>query len=142
MSTPDFESLCEVTQALYRAEAARMAQVLQKENRLRSALARLEAQRATNEALPENDLDGLRQIGGDMIWQAWVGRKKAELQSELARVLARKGQMAGQLRRTFGKAQAIADMAESARAEHLKETQARDEIERGQLDVLNRWMSG
>lgn len=142
MIPQDFDALCDVTQALYRAEVARMAQVLQEEKRLRAALARLDAQRAANEALPDADLGGLRQIGGDMIWQAWVGRKKAELQSELARVLARKGQMAGKLRRAFGKTEAIEELAATARAERHGEARARDASERAQLCVLDKWMSG
>jgi len=142
MKNSDFEALGEVTEALYRAEAARMQTLLHEESRLREALARLDAQYAANSALPDADLDGLRQIGGDMIWQGWVGRKKAELQSELAQVLARKGQIVGKLRRAFGKAQAVERMTAAARAQRLSDAQTRDAEACAHLAVLDRWMSG
>ena len=142
MKNSDFETLGEVTEALYRAEAVRMQTLLHEESRLREALARLDAQYAANSALPEADLDGLRQIGGDMIWRGWVGRKKAELQSELAQVLARKGQIVGKLRRAFGKAQAVERMTATARAQRLSDAQTRDAEMCAHLAVLDRWMSG
>lgn len=142
MKNSDFDALGKVTEALYRAEAVRMQKLLHEESRLREALARLDAQHAANRALPEADLDGLRQIGGDMIWQGWVGRKKAELQSELARVLARKGQIVGKLRRAFGKAQAVERMTAATRAQRISDAQTRDADIRAHLAVLDRWMSG
>ncbi|MGI3213233.1 hypothetical protein ACROSR_19290 [Roseovarius tibetensis] len=130
-----------MTDALYQVESAQMHYLLQEESRLRRALARLDAQHAANRALPESDLDGLRQIGGDMIWHGWVGRKRAELQTELARVLGRKGQMISKLRRAFGKAQAVERVMETAHAKRLGDTQAREAEARAHLAVLTRWMS-
>lgn len=142
MKNSDFEALGEVTEALYRAEAVRMQKLLQEESRVREALTRLDAQHAENRALPESDLDGLRQIGGDMIWQGWVGRKRADLQPELARVLARKGQIVGKLRRAFGKAQAVDQMTAAARAQRISDTRTRDADMSAHLAVLDRWMNG
>ena len=47
-----FRALGEVTEALYRAEAVRMQKLLHEENRLREALARLDAQARANRACP------------------------------------------------------------------------------------------
>lgn len=142
MKGADLEALGEVTEALYRAEAVRMQHLVEQERRLRAALARLDAQQAATRALPDTELDGLRQIGGDMIWQGWIGARKAELQSELARVLGRKGQMIGKLRRAFGKAQAVDRMTDAVRAQAVRNAQARDEDMRAHLAVLDRWMHG
>jgi len=142
MTHPDIEALDEVTEALYRAEAIRMQKILNEESRVRAALARLDIEHAANRGLPAADLDGLRQIGGDMIWQGWVGRKRADLQSELARVLARKGQIVGKLRRAFGKAQAVQRITATARAQRIRKAQARNADTTAHLAVLDRWMSG
>ncbi|MFO7759395.1 MAG: hypothetical protein R6V26_13145 [Roseovarius sp.] len=142
MKDAELEALGEVTEALYRAEVVRMQHLVTQENRLREALARLDAKQAATRALPDTELDGLRQIGGDMIWQGWMGARKAELQSELARVLGRKGQMIGKLRRAFGKAQAVDRMTAAARAQAVSNAQARDEDMRAHFAVLDRWMHG
>ncbi|MDT8325884.1 MAG: hypothetical protein RQ750_00665 [Roseovarius sp.] len=102
--------LTKLTEALYQAETAKMKDLLSQEARLRQDLAQLEEYRRSNRDLPETDLQGVRQIGADLLWQGWVGRNKAELQSDLARVLGRKGQMIGHLRRAFGKHQAATRM--------------------------------
>ena len=102
--------LMKLTEALYQAETAKMQDLLLQEARLRQDLARLEEYRRANRDLPDADLHGVRQIGADLLWQGWVGRGKADLQTELARVLARKGQMIGQLRHAFGKHQAATRM--------------------------------
>lgn len=141
MINSDLNAVAEVTEALYRAEAGQMHQLLAEENRLREALAWLDAQYASNRSLPEADLGGLRQIGGDMIWQGWMGRKRAELQSELARVLGRKGQRVGKLRRAFGKAQAVERMISAERAQHVSDARAQDEATRAQLVLLDRWLA-
>lgn len=98
--------LTKLTEALYQAETAKMQDLLQQEAKLRQDLVRLEEHRCDNRNLPDADMQGLRQIGADLLWQGWVGRSKVNLQAELARVLGRKGQMLGQLRRAFGKHQA------------------------------------
>jgi hypothetical protein len=142
MNTPDLTVLVQVTDALYRAEVTHLQQLVAEENRLREALARLDAQCMANRSLPEADLDGLRQIGGDMIWQGWVGRKRAELLTELAHVLGRKGQRVAKLRRAFGKAQTVERMASADRAQQVKDARAHAENTRAQLGLLDGWISG
>ncbi len=141
MNTSDLGALAQVTDALYRTEAGHMQQLVAEERRVREALARLDAQAMANRSLPEADLDGLRHIGGDMIWQGWVGRKRAELLTELAGVLGRKGQRVTRLRRAFGKAQAVDHMASVARAGQTRDAQKHAETTRAQLGLLNGWMS-
>lgn len=140
MKDDDLDALAELTGALYQAEAARMRQLLADERRLREGLARLEAQYAANRTLPEPELNGLRQIGGDMIWQGWASRKKAELQSELARVLGYKGQTIARLRRAYGKSHAVDRMMDAKRARQIASNRALHQETRAQLGLLDKWV--
>lgn len=119
--------LTKLTEALYQAETAKMQDLLLQEAKLRQDLAGLEEHRRANRDLPDAALQGVRQIGADILWQGWVGRSKADLQAELARVLARKGQMIGQLRRAFGKHQAAVKMLADDTSANAKKALARRE---------------
>ncbi len=98
--------LATLTHALFQRESAKLQDLNQREARLRFELARLDGHYRTSQRLAESDMHGLREIGADLLWMGWVGRNKVDLQSELARVLASKGQMIRQLRRAFGRHQA------------------------------------
>jgi hypothetical protein len=106
MTEDRFGELATLTETLYEAERAKLRDLNRQEMRLRHDLALLDAQRLSNQRVPEPDLRGFREIGGDLRWLGWVGRNRAALQTDLARVLARKGQMMQALRRAFGKHQA------------------------------------
>jgi len=132
------KDLGEVTEALYQVELARMQAVLREEARLRAAIARLAAHHEANRGLIEADPGGLRQIGGDILWRSWVGRNKAELQSELARVLGAKGQMIRKLRRAFGKSQAVVSIRTAESAREVRKDAARAEAVLAQIALLDR----
>lgn len=134
--TQTLSDLTKLTEALYQAETAKMQDLLMQEAKLRQDLARLEEHRRTNRDLPDADLQGVRQIGADLLWQGWVGRSKADLQTELARVLARKGQMIGQLRRAFGKHQAATRMLADDTHATTKKALARREGNLADLALL------
>jgi len=136
MSRAALDDLAEVTEALYQAELSRVQDILREETRLRQDLARLSAHREANRALPEADLDGLRRIGGDMLWQGWVARNRAELHETLARVLVRKAGALRRLRESFGKAEAVRSLfAQSAQAE-ARVQQLREDTTLAQLSLL------
>lgn len=138
MRDDELEDLGKVTEALYQVELARMQTILREEARLRAAIARLDAHHAANRGLIEADLGGLRQIGGDILWRSWVGRNKAELQSELARVLGTKGQMIRKLRRAFGKSQAAEGIRTAESAKRVRHDMARAEAVLAQIALLDR----
>lgn len=106
MTGDSSRDLATLTEALYETERAKLRDLTRQEMRLRHDLALLDAQRFSNQRVPEPNLQGFREIGGDLRWLGWVGRNRAALQTDLARVLARKGQMMQTLRRAFGKHQA------------------------------------
>mgnify|MGYP005839915839 CR=1 FL=1 len=115
MSHAALDDLAAVTEALYQAELSRVQDILRDETRLRQELARLSAHHQANRALPEADLDGMRRIGGDVLWHGWVGRNRAQLQEDLARVLVRKAGALRKLRVGFGKVEAVRHLRAQAR---------------------------
>ena len=117
MTRWDLGTLSSLTDALYQRELAQLREVLDEEARLRAALARLGEQARAARDQPETALAGLREIGGDMVWQAWLVRQRAALQSELARILARKEEALPALRLAHGKQQAVRRTQRDARAQ-------------------------
>lgn len=110
------EALCALTDAFHQRELARLRALQDEEARLRGALARLDAQARDARALPQEVLRGVREIGADMVWQGWLIRHRAAVQTELARVLARKEQAMPAQRRAFGKAEAARALRVQAQA--------------------------
>lgn len=98
--------LATLTEALYETERAKLRDLTRQETRLRNDLALLDARRLSNQRVLQPGLQGFREIGADLLWLGWIGRNRTDLQTELARVLARKGQMMPTLRRAYGKHQA------------------------------------
>lgn len=114
MKRGDLEDIVALTEALYRAESAKMQALVLEEQRLRADLKQIEEIRRAARNISDDRLHGYREIGADLMWRSWIGRSKAQLHSDLARVLGRKGQITGQLRRTFGKYQAACQVAQAA----------------------------
>lgn len=111
MSTRNHSDIVALTEALYRADSAKMQVLLAEEARLRADLTQLEDMRRAARDLPQDQASGYREVGADLLWQGWIGQSKARLHSELARVLGRKGQISRELRRSFGKHQAAAQLS-------------------------------
>nr|WP_296430756.1 hypothetical protein [Roseovarius sp. BRH_c41] len=103
MKSNSYSELVCVTEAMYRSEAARMQALLADERRLRAELRQIEEVRFAARDVPDSRLQGYREIGADLTWQGWIGRSKANLHADLARVLGRKGQVSNLLRRAYGK---------------------------------------
>ena len=102
MSTP-FDELTAVTDAIYQVDLNRLKTIAADEMRLRSELARLAETERHTALVDAGSTMALRQIGGDILWQAWVGRKREALNLQLATVMARKLTAVQRLRESFGK---------------------------------------
>jgi len=124
-----------LTDALYRAASAKMQRVLSEEARLRADLSQLETMRCATQEMPQGDASGYRAVGADLLWQGWIGQSKARLHSDLARVLGIKGQLSRELRRSFGKYQAAAQLLEE---ERHRTVQARATAQTALLESLAR----
>ncbi|WP_306115837.1 MULTISPECIES: hypothetical protein [unclassified Roseovarius] len=122
---PDaLQDLANLTDAIYQAELQKMAVLNHKEAEIRRKIADLETLRRDNLQLPSNDLNAVRQIGADVLWQGWVGHTRESLNIELAQILAQKEYMKSALQRAFGKQAAakelVADAAKQAHDEQDK----------------------
>ena len=142
MSRDDHTALCEASDALYQREVARLRALRDEEARLRMELSRLDAQARDARRLPDSALRGVREIGADLVWQAWLARHRATLQSTLAHVLARKEHAMPALQRAFGRAEAARSLRAQARAEARKRQHRQQAALMGDLGVMARMASG
>mgnify|MGYP005844346201 CR=1 FL=1 len=115
MSDVDFADMTRLTDALYRAEQVRMQTLAQEETRLRQALAKLEEGRKAALALSPDAVQTQRLIGADLLWQGWVARIRAELNRQLALVLAQKARQMSALHRAHGRYKATQALQEAGR---------------------------
>ena len=124
--TPDaLTKLVELSQAVQEADAAKLQAIRAEETRIRAQLAALDARHKEARALPMADALPLHRLGGDMLWQVWVGRRRRDLQMQLARCLARQGAARRALQKSFGKRTALNTVQEKVqrkrdRAEKIK----------------------
>ncbi|KEJ91055.1 hypothetical protein [Sulfitobacter donghicola] len=84
----------------YQQQQESFARLVAHENRLKNALHKLDDQLANSRT---NSDRSLQAIGADVIWEAWVGKKKKELNMELAQFLALKELHIDQIRQAYGK---------------------------------------
>ena len=90
-----------VTDARYQQQQQSFQRLVSEENRLRSELMKLDAHlKEARSAQVEFEMTAL---GADIIWQAWVGKRKAELNMKLAQVLSIKEHHLKQVRTAYGK---------------------------------------
>lgn len=126
--------LASLTDALYRAELTKVEKLNAREASLRRDLAELEMRRRTSRNLPHTELAPVRQIGADVFWEGWLSRTRADLNTQLAQVLANKAHMMAGLRRAYGKQAAAAALLEQSE----KAKNQRSEKQRWQsLDALH-----
>lgn len=115
------DQMAAVTHAQYLREHARVKPVLDEEARLRGQLNKLQQRVGETRAQVEDD-HAMKALGADLLWEGWHTRTRRELNTELAKVTARKLMAMDKLRKSFGRKTAIEDMA---KAEHKRIKMAR-----------------
>lgn len=101
--TDPLGDLVGLTDVLYRAEQTKLRELSEREGQLRRALITLEERRKATASLPATQLDAIRQVGADLLWQGWIGRNRAGLNRQLALCLAQKARFLTNLRRAYGR---------------------------------------
>ncbi|KIN74574.1 hypothetical protein [Sulfitobacter guttiformis] len=96
----DLAMMQKLVDVKYRQQQESFGRLILQENRLRSSLRQLDENLAESRAIHD---EPLRAIGADIAWQAWVGRKKRELNLQLAKILAVKERRISQVRKAYGK---------------------------------------
>lgn len=124
----ELEQMEAITEARYQQQQQGFQRVLAEENRLRSELMRLD-EHLRETRITSHDDTRIRAIGADVIWQAWAGRRKTELNMKLARVLAMKEHHLAQVRRAYGKLLVSRELIAQER-DLLKRQKARTELDR------------
>ncbi len=122
-----------LTGMLCRTEEAGMRALAAREAELRAALRGLDDNRRAAATLPDDTLGPIRGVGGDILWQRWIGRNRAELNRALALCLAQKAQGMERLRRAHGRHAAAGQLAGDARSAR-RARDARHEM--AQLEAL------
>lgn len=134
MSLDDLIALETLTEAIFRAEHERVRDLNQREAEIRRSLSGLDQARRNARDLPQELLAPLRQIGGEILWQGWVGQQRATLNRQLARCLAQKATRMAKLRHAYGRNLAVQEML---RAETSTLRSARQRMELQHLDALS-----
>ncbi|WP_136635987.1 hypothetical protein [Pseudooceanicola onchidii] len=108
--TTDYRDLCRVTDAAYQGDLAKMQEMAREESNLRATLDDLDRQlRESLGGAIEGDAPW-RAIGADEAWRKWLMRRRAEVNMQLARVLARKAEAVATLKRSFARKQVSEDI--------------------------------
>ena len=115
MKPEDFFRLTKVTDAIYQADLARLQTILAEEQELRHALEDLAERERNGEAAMAQDAGAIRQYGGDILWKAWIGRRREAINLRLANVVARKLAAREMLTRSFGRNDVALRLLENAR---------------------------
>ncbi len=109
----------------YQQQRESFAHLLAQEGQLRKSLRQLDVHLAESNSREDKSR---KAIGADVLWQAWVGRKKRELNMQLAQVLAMKERHVAQVRQAYGKV-----IVTTALCTQIKTTESKKEA-RSQLN--------
>jgi hypothetical protein len=74
----------------------------------------------------ETQHHGMRAVGADLLWQAWLTRQKIEVNTRLANVLLKKEKASTELRKAFGRSQAADAIRDRFQAEAKLNRDKRD----------------
>jgi hypothetical protein len=118
----------------YRQQQESFARLLAQESSLRTSLRQLDEH--LTESRSSNDTPQ-KAIGADVVWQAWVGRKKHELNMKLAQVLAVKERHVAQVRLAYGKVLVTDDLHTQVSKDH-KQKKAQSQLDRAITSMLFR----
>ncbi|MEM5520645.1 hypothetical protein [Sulfitobacter sp. AS59] len=112
----DIEKIFEVQ---YEKNQKEFRKLTLQETRLRAEIAKLDSRHQESCEIGNARFE-MRSIGADVAWNAWVGRKKAQLNLELAQVLSVKDRHLKQVREAFGKLSVTRDLSQKMRLKHTK----------------------
>jgi len=130
----ELDQLHELNALKYRHSQQALTGILEREAVLRAELAKLRSYFIETQSLPPEHAQ-LRAIGADVIWLRWVTRAQAQLNIELAQVLAQKEQYLAHHKRAFGKMQVSKTLADDDR-KRLAVKRRQSDLERAVQQTL------
>lgn len=111
MKRKQMKDLRVVTEIAYQREQQKLGPVLQQEARILQQLTRLDRQLAEVKTQGAQT-DGYKVTGTDLLWHGWESATRRQLNIELARLRSQKLSAMDDLRRAFGRKQAVADLSQ------------------------------
>lgn len=122
----DLAMMRKLVEVKYSQQQESFARLMTQESRLRTSLRQLDIH--LDESRKNTDT-GQKAIGADVVWQAWVGRKKRELNMQLAQVLAVKERHIAQVRNAYGKV-LVTDALFDDVSKQAKQKRAQSQLDR------------
>lgn len=104
------QELATLTQMVFEAKSAEVRTLAKRQQDLLDRLAALRSEEEAAQISFQEDLQ-LRMSGADIAWQSWLGRQKAAINAEMARVRAEKERELAKLRHSFGRKEVAARLA-------------------------------
>lgn len=98
-----------LTKAQYERAQQSFQEIVAEETALRLELTRIDQMDRGTRGQPHDDI-WIRAIGADLIWAEWVGRKRTQLNMQLARVLARKAPHMAIVKKAYGEAMVVSEL--------------------------------
>lgn len=120
MKTQDVHSIEKILHVKFQECQKSFAKVVATEAKLRADLAKID--RMASAAEPTG-YKNMQAIGADVIWRAWMGRTKSDLNLELAQVLAQKETLKGRVKKEYGRLLASRSLLKDARTRAYKSAQ-------------------
>lgn len=119
-----WDALCRITELHFEVEMGEMRRLGQAEARLLAERDSLEQQVQAITLPGEVGSEMMRRAGADRAWRQWAGRRRMEIQAELARLRARKRDHAEVLARAHGRHEAAQHLQaeEAAQARALRQS--------------------
>lgn len=111
MKRKQMKDLRVVTEIAYQREQQKLGPLLQQEARILQQLTRLDRQLAEVKTQGAQT-DGYKVTGTDLLWHGWESATRRQLNIELARLRSQKLSAMDDLRRAFGRKQAVADLSQ------------------------------
>ena len=96
----ELATIQELVNIKYRQQQESFARLMAQEHRLRRSLVQLDEHLSASRSSSDTQQ---KVVGADVLWQAWIGRKKRELNMQLAQILAVKERHVAQVRTAYGK---------------------------------------
>ena len=135
MNINDLATMQKLVEVKYRKEQESFARLITQENRLRASLRQLDLH--LQQSWKCEDVEQ-KAIGADVAWQAWVGRKKRELNMQLAQVLSVKERHVSQVRKAYGKV-LVSDVLFESACKEIKLRMSQAQLDSALLSMtLNR----
>ncbi|WP_127113155.1 hypothetical protein [Shimia sediminis] len=106
MQRRELVRLSKAMEADFLSAQMRFRQIIAEENRLRTMLRDLDSQERESRRQLHSDV-GLKSFGGDIAWYRWVSLSRERLNTQLAKVLAKKSESESVFREKGGKSAAI-----------------------------------